>query len=72
MNETTHTPGKWTPASILNLAEASEVEFAVRACNAHDDLVAALALVLDYFKAEDPHGSPREEVEAALAKAGEK
>ena len=46
-NETTHTPGEWTPARILNLAEASEVEFAVRACNAHDDLVAALKNLID-------------------------
>lgn len=33
---------EWTHSRILHLAEASEVEFAVRACNCHDDLVSAL------------------------------
>lgn len=68
-NETKFTPGIWTPARILHLAEASEVEFAVRACNAHCALVSALVWMRD-----NPKGHPenrRRIVEDALAKAGE-
>ncbi len=75
MNETTHTQGEWTPARILNLAEASEVEFAVRVCNAHDDLVAGLRRIAGdgtCFCGDGCDECYPCIARAALAKAGEK
>ena len=36
------TPLPWKPSTIIHLALKEDVEFAVRACNSHDDLLAAL------------------------------
>lgn len=42
---TEHTPGPWTPATILHLARAEDVDFAVRACNNYYKLLKALGEV---------------------------
>ena len=51
-----HTPIPWTPATIINLARAVDVDFAVRAVNNHAKLLEALeaangmieSLMIDY------------------------
>lgn len=63
--------GEWTPSRILHLAEAGAVEFVVRACNAHDDLVAALDQILDDLGGDDVCccRATKDTARAALAKA---
>ena len=40
--DTVHSPLPWTVGDILHLSAKVDVEYAVKACNHHDRLVAAL------------------------------
>ena len=47
--EATRTPLPWRPATILHLALKDDIDFAVRAVNSHESLLAALKASLPYL-----------------------
>ena len=55
---------------IAEAKRAADAAFIVRACNAHDDLVAALRRAVEAAEARMPCATFLDDARAALAKAG--
>lgn len=53
VTETPVYPGAVNPAEIARVVERNDCAFIVRACNAHDELVAALKTLADLADASD-------------------